>query len=299
MEEQIESLEAFYKRKFEWIPEGLAKDVGHFNVFKLPTTEIKSIPYKRRDFYKITFCVGKSRLHYADEVYEIQEQAVVFSNPYIPYKWEHLENIKNGYYLIFNRVFFENFGNIDHYEVFKPNGKHVFELDPSQAAVVFKAFEEIRTELNSNYIHKYDAIRNKVFSLIHFIIKTRPSSRLETQAIHASHRITWLFQELLERQFPIDQNHAEMELRSPSDFAFHLNIHVNHLNKSIKEVLGKTTSELISSRILQEAKILLNQSKWNISEIAYSLGFKEVSHFNYFFKKHTHINPTSFRKARQ
>ena len=127
-------------------------------------------------------------------------------------------------------------------------------------------------------------------------MKTRPSTRIEQLPINASQRIYWLFLELLERQFPIDENHTEIKLRAASDFADQLNIHVNHLNRSVKESSSKTTSNLISERLLQEAKIMLKQSKWNVSEIAFSLGFTEVTHFNNFFKKHTEMSPSKFRK---
>nr|HAD50705.1 AraC family transcriptional regulator [Algoriphagus sp.] len=33
--EKSETLEEFYKRKFNWIPESLKKDFGHFNIFRL------------------------------------------------------------------------------------------------------------------------------------------------------------------------------------------------------------------------------------------------------------------------
>ena len=75
-----------------------------------------------------------------------------------------------------------------------------------------------------------------------------------------------------------------------------MNIHVNHLNKALKETIGKTTSQVIGERILQEAKILLKQTDLNISEIAYALGFSEATHFNSFFKKHTQISPSKFRR---
>ncbi|HRV55681.1 MAG TPA: helix-turn-helix transcriptional regulator, partial [Mangrovimonas sp.] len=78
-------------------------------------------------------------------------------------------------------------------------------------------------------------------------------------------------------------------------FAETLGIHVNHLNKVLKEITGKTTTEIISSRINQEAKILLKETPWNISEIAYSLGFDEVAHFSNFFKRKTKLSPLSFR----
>ena len=74
-----------------------------------------------------------------------------------------------------------------------------------------------------------------------------------------------------------------------------LAVHVNHLNKILKDNTGKTTTELISSRVIQEAKILLKQTNWNVSEISYSLGFEEVSHFSNFFKKQTSLTPLVFR----
>jgi len=86
-----------------------------------------------------------------------------------------------------------------------------------------------------------------------------------------------------------------MRLRSPVDFAEQLSVHVNHLNRSLKEITGKTTSQLIAERVSQEARVLLKRTNWNISEIAYSLGFEELSHFINFFKKHFAQTPKAFR----
>jgi len=74
----FESLEDFYNRKFEWIPENLSKDIGHVNVFRLPHPANKPVPYRRRDFYKVTLCRGASRLHYADKVFSFEKQAMFF-----------------------------------------------------------------------------------------------------------------------------------------------------------------------------------------------------------------------------
>lgn len=293
---KLESLEEFYKRKFDWIPENLSKDIGHVNVFRLPHPVTKPVPYRRRDFFKVTLCRGGSRIHYADKVFSFEQQALVFSNPFIPYKWEHIEAEVSGFYVVFNASFFNQFGNLIQYEVFQPTGTHVFELDDAQFENLCGTYEKIEAELSSEYIHKYDVIRNLIYELIHYAMKTRPSTRIEQLPINASQRIYWLFLELLERQFPIDENHTEIKLRTASDFATQLNVHVNHLNRAVKETGGKTTSQLIADRLLQEAKIMLKQSNWNVSEIAYSLGFTELTHFNNFFKKHVEMSPVKFRK---
>jgi AraC-like DNA-binding protein len=104
-----------------------------------------------------------------------------------------------------------------------------------------------------------------------------------------------LFYELLERQFPVDDNHKQINLRSASEFASQLNVHVNHLNRAVKETTQKTTSQIIADRILQESKILLKHSNWSVTEIAYALGFTEVTHFNNFFKKHIQTSPLKYR----
>lgn len=294
--EKSETLLDFYNRKFEWFPEDLTKNIGHVNIFRLPHPATKPVPYRRRDFFKVTLCRGGSRIHYADKVFTFEKQALVFSNPFIPYKWEHIESQVSGFYVIFNARFFNQFGNLIQYEVFQPTGTHVFELENTQFEFLCGIYEKIETELSSEYIHKYDMIRNLIYELIHYAMKTRPSTRIEQLPINASQRIHWLFLELLERQFPIDENHTEITLRSASDFANQLNVHVNHLNRAVKQTSGKTTTNLIANRLLHEAKIMLKQSKWNVSEIAYSLGFQEVTHFNNFFKKHTAMSPVKFRK---
>jgi AraC-like DNA-binding protein len=113
----------------------------------------------------------------------------------------------------------------------------------------------------------------------------------------SAQRITMLFMELLERQFPVDDTHPRVGLRSASDLAFLLKVHVNHLNRAVKEASLKTTSQVIAERLVQEAKILLKHSGGNVAEIAYTLCFTEATHFNNFLKKHTQMSPSRFRKG--
>ena len=295
----VESLEGFYKRKFDWIPDNIKNEIGHFNVFKLEPLVgdlPQSIPYKRRDFYKIMLVRGNSKVHYADKVVEVKKQALSFSNPQIPYKWEHLDNIREGAYRIFNQSFFHQYGNLNQYAIFQPGGLPIIELQDSDYDKLSIIYDKIFLALDSEYQHKYDLLRNLVFELLHFAMQMDVNlNTIETQKISASHRIVTLFVELLERQFPIDEHHRKIEFKTASDFARQLNVHVNHLNRAVKEVTEKTTTHIITERILQEAKIMLKQSQWNVSEIAYALGFAEVSHFNNFFKSKVETSPLKYR----
>lgn len=298
--DKIESLEDFYKRKFDWMPDNIRQEIGHFNVFALEPfvgEKAKPVPYKRRDFFKVMLVEGASKVHYADKVVDVRQQALSFSNPLIPYKWEHLEGVRGGFFCIFNQHFFHQFGDLSQYSVFQPGGEHIFELTDEQVEQIRKVYDRMMEEINSDYIHKYDVLRNLVFELLHFAMKMQPSARLAQQPMNASQRISTLFLELLERQFPIDDSHPAIRFRSASDFAAQLSVHTNHLNRAVKETTNKTTTQVIAERILQEAKILLKHSAWSISEIAFALGFTEVTHFNNFFKKQTQLSPTKFRQG--
>jgi AraC family transcriptional activator of pobA len=139
-------------------------------------------------------------------------------------------------------------------------------------------------------------LRSYLNELIHLALKTEPAENLYEHP-NANSRITSVFNELLERQFPIETPVQRFTMRSASDFANSLAIHVNHLNRAIKNTTGKTTTALISERIAAEAKALLKHTDWNIAEISNSLGFEEASHFNNFFKKITSQTPSNFRNV--
>jgi len=74
-----------------------------------------------------------------------------------------------------------------------------------------------------------------------------------------------------------------------------LAIHTNHLNRTLKEATGKTTTGHIAERIIIEAKALLLHSNWDVAQISYSLGFGHTSNFNIFFRKQTGQTPHRFR----
>ena len=297
---RMETIEEFYKTKLHGIPDNIQKEMGHFNVFKLDDfvgNNSKPIPYSRKDFFKISLIIGRNKVYYADKVIEIKKQALLFANPQIPYNWEAIDDYQTGFFCVFTPAFFHHFGNLKDYDVFQPDGTPIFELTDEQADKIQILFKRMFEEINSDYVHKYDALRNLVFEILHNTLKMQPAKKAKNGHVNAAHRISILFLELLERQFHIEDTRQRVHFRSASDFANQLSTHVNHLSRAVKETTQKTTSTIIAERLLQEAKILLKQTDWNVSEIAFALGYTEVTHFNNFFKKHLNITPTQFRNV--
>src|SRR3954470_23966023 len=122
-------------------------------------------------------------------------------------------------------------------------------------------------------------------------------STSQSKKTNAAERITAVFLELLERQFPIESTERSLKLKTAQDFAKNLFVHINYLNSSVKEVTGKPTTAHIADRIISEAKALLQHTTWSIAEIAYALGFEYPTYFNNFFKKKTGYVPKSERAA--
>ena len=294
-----ETLEDFYKQKFNWLPDNLSKDIGHFNVFRLEdcyAPNAKPVVYARRDFYKISLIRGKNVIHYADKSIEVDGTTLIFFNPTVPYTFEHMSEVKSGAFCIFKESFFTEMlrNSIHDLPMFMPGGKPTYILNSEQDDYVAQVFEKMLTEIKSEYRFKYDLLRNYVTELIHYALKIQPSEVLY-QHPDANSRITSIFTELLERQFPIETPSQRFNLRSAKDFADHLSVHVNHLNRAIRQTTGKTTTTHIFERLTSEAKALLRHTNWNVSEISYCLGFEEPAHFNNFFKKQTSTTPSSFR----
>ncbi|MEC7264354.1 MAG: helix-turn-helix transcriptional regulator [Bacteroidota bacterium] len=101
------------------------------------------------------------------------------------------------------------------------------------------------------------------------------------------------FLDLLDDQLPVQRTHY-ME-RRPSYYAESLKVHVNYLNRVLKRHLGRTTTQIISDSVFKEAKRLLRETPWSITEIAFALGFSEPNHFSHFFKKREGQSPVQFR----
>lgn len=299
---KTETIEDFYKKKFNYLPDNLQQDLGHFNVFRTEDCykdgELIPVTYTRRDFYKISLARGKNVFHYADKSLEVDGTALIFFNPQVPYTVESLSSNKTGFFCIFKEAFFTESlrNNITNLPMFKIGGKPAYILNEEQDKQISDIFTRMIDEINSDYIYKYDLIRNYVTEMIHGAMKIEPSEKLY-QHPDANSRITSIFTELLERQFPIESPSQRFSLRSAKDFAEKLYVHVNHLNRAIKMTTGKTTTDLISQRLASEAQALLKHTDWNISEISYCLGFEEPAHFNNFFKKQIQMAPSAYRSV--
>ncbi|PTT01841.1 AraC family transcriptional regulator [Pedobacter sp. HMWF019] len=300
MAKTTESLEEFYRHKLNK-PLVNSNHIGQFNIFSIKDqikSNSSSPTYIRRDFYKIMFFQGKNIFHFSDKSIPVNGNTLLFFNPRVPYTYDALQVGTDGYFCVFKDEFLKDNHrmNLNELPLFCSAEQPIFMLGTEESKEVSICFEKMIKELNTDYIYKYELIKNYIMELIYLGIKLQPTSRLY-QHPDASSRITAVFTELLERQFPIESTAQRFELRSPKMFADRLAVHVNYLNRAIKKNTGRTTTDHIFERLTSEAKVLLRHTSWSVAEIGYVLGFEDPAHFNHFFKKQTKNTPLTFRSV--
>lgn len=268
--------------------------------FKVSRNKVpKSGPsaFGRRRFYLVLLSIGNSKIHYDNSVIHLDGVYLFFANSRVPYATEILSENHTGYSCVFTENFIkplERLTSLQQSPLFKVSGMPAFKLDSQQQSQLTDIFEAMIANEATDYIYKDDLMRNYIQLIIHEALHMRPEEHF-VQFSNASLRITTKFMEMLERQFPIENLNAPLKLKTAQDYASQLSIHVNYLNRAVKEITGKSTTILIAERIAAEAISLLRYTDWSIADIAYALGFEYANYFSNFFKKTTGKIPKFYR----
>jgi AraC family transcriptional regulator, transcriptional activator of pobA len=86
-------------------------------------------------------------------------------------------------------------------------------------------------------------------------------------------------------------------LKQPSEYAEMMNMSPSYLNSICKQMTGQTLTDLISCRVLLEAKRLFSYSDLSVNQVSEQLKFSSASYFIRFFKKHLGLTPEQFKES--
>jgi AraC family transcriptional activator of pobA len=238
---------------------------------------------------------GDMTIDYSGQLVEVNGTVLFFVNPKVPHSIVRRVNRTSGYACIFTESFM-NSREMQDSPLFSVGDNPVIPLNDEQALFLRSIFRKMLTAYSGDYPHKADLIKSCIALVIHEALRIQPSQQTNPFKNGAG-RLTHLFTDLLERQFPIERSNDPLRLRTAQDFAAGLSVHVNYLNRAVKEVTGKSTSAHIAARVTAEAKALLQHTDWSVADIAYALGFEYPAYFNNYFKRVTERTPNSFRKV--
>jgi AraC-like DNA-binding protein len=273
----------------------------HFSIFRRSEQACNiEIGANRSEFYKFLLMTkGCGEFDYGIETYKVKPNSLIFVKPSEVKACRETTEEQDGYYCTFTEQFYSSdpglLRELKLSTLFAPGAYPVIQLTDVQTETILRIFEKLHFEFNNYNNHSEEILR--LYLRLLLIESTRIYSNLsgDNPKRTANFHLTQRFHELLERQFSIISNGKVLKLKSPSQFAGKLAVHTNHLNASVKQIMGKSTRDIINNRILTESQILLKYTDRQIAEISYLLGFKESSAFIHFFKKGTGVSPKQYK----
>ena len=123
-----------------------------------------------------------------------------------------------------------------------------------------------------------------------------PAAKYKKSSLNQEQKEEILFKITKEMQ---NERYFTDNLSSLSGLADRINQSPHHVSQVINEQLGKTYFELLSSYRVEYAKKLLTEnSRMTVEEVAEKVGYNSKSSFNATFKKLTSFTPSEFRNKK-
>jgi len=170
--------------------------------------------------------------------------------------------------------------------------KPFFQVDDVLEGSLDTVIQQIKAEIQKPGLAQYELLIS--FMKIFLISASRVKAHQQPESIppSATTKEPFILQKLkdaIEKDFK--------SKHTPQDYAILLNISSNALAKIIKTHFNKTLTNLITERILAEAKRELHLTNKSVKEVAYELGYDDEYYFSRFFKKNVNISPQTYRET--
>lgn len=249
-------------------------------------------PHRHNFYLCVLFTKGRG-IHDIDfQQYQLQRGSLFFLKPGQTHFWKFSE-LPEGYIFFHTKEFFEiHFSRtrLEQYPFYYTrNSSPILTIEGTEIEKTAKKFVELFKEYNEDMPYKQQKIAN-LLQVLYIDL-----SRNYTKFSEGGNISSFAYLETLQKLEKLIEKFYTEE-KNAGFYAEKLNITSKHLNRIVKETLGKTTSNLIMERVMLESKRLIIHSEQNLTEIAEILGFLDYTYFSKLFKSKTGATPTEFRK---
>ncbi|XZF12438.1 AraC family transcriptional regulator [Chitinophagaceae bacterium MMS25-I14] len=241
---------------------------------------------------------GEGIYNFNADTYYLKKNTICFIPPWTLTSWQSQTARQNGFCCTFTDPFFnQGRENKKWLREIALGGHSAFTLTEQQtnyfAALLEDMFNEViqkSTDSEEIIQIQLQLIMKKVAGLFpmkhHFIA---PKTK-------AAITLTRSFVQNCKEDFELLFKGEIETLPSLSTYADRLYVTPNHLNDTVKDVIGKSVGQYLYQELTHHANSLLLQTDWNVSRIANQLGFKDASYFSRFYKKQTKCTPSAYRE---
>ncbi|MFV0537286.1 MAG: AraC family transcriptional regulator [Dysgonomonas sp.] len=241
-------------------------------------------------YFDITLITeGNGTFKIADKIYAVEKGDVLFTMPGQPREWD-IENIINGYALIFEESFLLSFFNdpnfLKNISYFNTVKIHRLVLSDEEFQQTLSLIKNIQTEISEYEEKDRHILRAILYQILKYLdrIFIQKNSVI---SIKSKNGYIHKFIELVNLYY--SQYHTVQY------YADKLCITPNYLNELVKKETGHTAKQIINNKLLSKAKTLLLYSQVSVSEIAGLLNFENSSYFIRFFRKQSGLTPLQYR----
>jgi len=260
----------------------IKEDIAYFEM--LGTSIVDN--YRSPDSYVFLLfetCTGTHTVDYID--YEQKDRQVHVSFPGQIHSWNTGPTAK-GHKLIISKQFMERSITSPLFFSLRQNEYPVIDLDLDTYKELTEAFRDIRSESSSKEI-RWNVLNLKV-QLVTALINNLVEKVIEQKSAGMTPSLIRRLNELIEQHYKT--------LKTVNGYAELLFISPNYLNIICQRYFNMSAKKVVDQRVVLEAKRLLQGSSMSVKEIAFDLGFSEISHFSNFIKSKTGIAPRLYKQ---
>lgn len=264
---------------------------NHFRPHLKQNEHLVQLPHGHDFYMSVLFTAGTGTHEIEFNHYLIKPGSVFMLGPGQVHTWELSDDI-DGYVFFHTKEFYDlnfTYEKVDHYPFFcSLHNTPLIVLKKAALKIIKSMFSEIVNEYHHTKLMKFSKLPSMVNILyIELSREYLPQKLRDDQNLPYLAKVRQL-EDLINKNF--------VDIKSPGKYARLMYVSEKHLNRMVKVSLNKTTSDLITERIILEAKRMLVFSNKSIAEIIDELGYTDSAYFFRFFKKKTTLTPTVFLK---
>lgn len=250
------------------------------------------------DFYMIGFKKLKAGvIRYGRTKYDHDCGSMMFVKPRQVIQITNIELDEDGFILYVHEDFINGFplyNEIRKYSFFDYEVNEALHLSPKEEQIIWGFYHVLYAEYTNNPDEfSRDIMLSNISSMLKYAQRFYKRQFINRKEI-AGTTVT-KFNDALSSYFTNGLLHSK-GLPSVSFLAEQLHLSSRYLSDLLKQESGKTALELIHIYLISEAKNLLQTADQSVAEIAYTLGFENMSYFSRLFKKEVGLSPVQFKK---
>ncbi len=245
----------------------------------------------RHDYFFILALKKGNGIHEIDFVpYKVDDYSIFFIRPGQVHQL-HLKAGSTGYLMEFKPNFYYPQDKLSNQLLHKVSNKNLCQLDANKLKKLFSVLTDTFQEYSDKKEGYQEIIKANLSIFFIELVRHRKNN-----GDGNSNNLNLYEQERLEKLLELIEKHISNN-KQVSQYADMLNLSTYQLNAITKITLGKTCSDVINEYIILESKRYLLATSNQVNQIAYHLGYEDVSYFIRFFKKHTGYSPETFRHS--